>query len=153
MTQKNRKIKKIAVLGSGVMGSQIACHFANIGLDVLLLDIAPRELNDKEKSKGFTLEDTVVKNRIVNSALVFASKMKPAPLYKKEFISRILKRKNIQSFIMLGLKVMFLRYAPAPHNKRKFKLLIPIGIPTTTSLNNPAKKIKIYPKLSLFFKL
>ncbi|MFK7899940.1 MAG: 3-hydroxyacyl-CoA dehydrogenase NAD-binding domain-containing protein [Cyclobacteriaceae bacterium] len=89
MPQKNRKIKKVAVLGSGVMGSQIACHFANIGLDVLLLDIAPRELDDKEKSKGLSLEDTVVKNRIVNSALAFASKMKPAPLYKKEFISRV----------------------------------------------------------------
>ena len=52
---------------------------------------------------------------------------------------------------MLGLKVMFLRYAPAPHNKRKFKLLIPIGIPTTTSLNNPAKKIKIYPNAVVDF--
>ena len=45
----NRHINKVAVLGSGVMGSRIACHFANIGLEVILLDIPPRELNDKEK--------------------------------------------------------------------------------------------------------
>ena len=46
-----RRINKIAVIGSGIMGSGIACHFANIGVDVLLLDIVPRELNDKEKAK------------------------------------------------------------------------------------------------------
>ena len=46
-----RRIKKIAIIGSGIMGSGIACHFANIGVDVLLLDIIPRELNDKEKAK------------------------------------------------------------------------------------------------------
>ena len=43
-----RSIKKVAVLGSGVMGSRIACHFANIGLNVLLLDIAPKELSEEE---------------------------------------------------------------------------------------------------------
>ena len=46
-----RRIKKVAVLGSGVMGSGIACHFANIGLEVLLIDIVPRELTDAEKAK------------------------------------------------------------------------------------------------------
>ncbi len=55
-----RRIKKIAIIGSGIMGSGIACHFANIGVDVLLLDIVPRELNNKEKAKGLTLEDKVV---------------------------------------------------------------------------------------------
>ena len=52
---KTRRIKKIAIIGSGIMGSGIACHFANIGVDVLLLDIVPRELNAKEKAKGLTL--------------------------------------------------------------------------------------------------
>ncbi len=51
-----RRIKKVAIIGSGIMGSGIACHFANIGVDVLLLDIVPRELNDKEKAKGLTLK-------------------------------------------------------------------------------------------------
>ena len=60
-----RRIKKVAVLGSGIMGSRIACHFANIGLEVLLLDIVPRELNDEEKAKKLTLEDKAVRNRIV----------------------------------------------------------------------------------------
>ena len=46
-----RTIKKVAVLGSGIMGSRIACHFANIGIEVLLLDIVPKELNDTEKAK------------------------------------------------------------------------------------------------------
>lgn len=85
----NRKINKVAVLGSGVMGSRIACHFANIGVEVLLLDIVPRELNDKEKAKGLSLEDISVRNRIVDEALTFALKSNPSPIYKKEFASRI----------------------------------------------------------------
>jgi NADPH-dependent 2,4-dienoyl-CoA reductase/sulfur reductase-like enzyme len=47
---KKRTIKKVAILGSGIMGSGIACHFANIGVEVLILDIVPRELNDAEKT-------------------------------------------------------------------------------------------------------
>ena len=49
---KTRRIKKIAIIGSGIMGSGIACHFANIGVEVLLLDIVPKELNDNEKAKA-----------------------------------------------------------------------------------------------------
>lgn len=85
----NRKINKVTVLGSGVMGSRIACHFANIGCEVLLLDIVPRELNDKEKAKGLTKEDKAVRNRIVNDSLNFALKSNPSPIYKKSFASRI----------------------------------------------------------------
>src|SRR6478609_4099937 len=65
----NRTIKKVAVLGSGVMGSRIACHFANIGVQVLLLDIAPKELTPDEEKKGLKLEAPAVRNRIVNAAL------------------------------------------------------------------------------------
>lgn len=85
----NRHIRKVAVLGSGVMGSRIACHFANIGLDVLLLDIVPRELNEKEQKSGLTLEDKAVRNRIVNDSLAFALKSNPSPIYSKSFASRI----------------------------------------------------------------
>jgi 3-hydroxyacyl-CoA dehydrogenase len=85
----NRKIKKVAVLGSGVMGSRIACHFANIGTEVLLMDIAPKELNDLEKAKKLTLDNKAVKNRIVNEALQNAIKSNPAPLYNKSFERRI----------------------------------------------------------------
>ena len=54
-----RRIKKAAVLGSGVMGSQIACHFANIGLEVLLLDIVPRELTPEEQAKRYACTHNV----------------------------------------------------------------------------------------------
>lgn len=84
-----RRINKVAVIGSGIMGSGIACHFANIGVEVLLLDIVPRELNDAEKKKGLTLEDKVVRNRIVNEDLQKAIKSNPAPLYHKDFAKRI----------------------------------------------------------------
>jgi len=84
-----RIIKKVAVIGSGIMGSGIACHFANIGVEVLLLDIVPRELNDTEKAKSLTLEDKVVRNRLVNDSLQGALKSKPSPIYHQKFASRI----------------------------------------------------------------
>jgi len=84
-----RRIRKVAVLGSGVMGSQIACHFANIGAEVLLLDIVPKELTDREKKAGLDLESKKVRNRIVNDALNTAIKSNPAPLYSKSFAKRI----------------------------------------------------------------
>jgi 3-hydroxyacyl-CoA dehydrogenase len=84
-----RKIKKVAVLGSGVMGSRIACHFANIGLQVVLLDIVPRELTKKEIAKGLSLTDTAVRNRLVNDALTFALKSRPSPIYDKNFAANI----------------------------------------------------------------
>ena len=87
MTKRN--INKVAIIGSGIMGSGIACHFANIGVDVLLLDIVPNELSDKEKAKGLTLSDKVVRNRIVNQALKTALKSKPSPIYSQKFAQRI----------------------------------------------------------------
>jgi 3-hydroxyacyl-CoA dehydrogenase len=85
----NRIIKKIAVLGSGVMGSRIACHFAGVGLQVLLLDITPKELNEAEKTKGLTLDHPAVKNRIVNDALASALKSNPSPVYTKEVVKKV----------------------------------------------------------------
>lgn len=67
------------------MGSRIACHFANIGVQVLLLDIVPRELNDAETKAGKTLEDKGVRNRLVNEALQSALKSNPSPIYRKSF--------------------------------------------------------------------
>lgn len=84
-----RTIEKVAVLGSGVMGSRIACHFANIGVEVLMLDIPPRELNDKEKAAGMELSHPRVRNRIVNEALMFSLKSNPSPIYNKKFANRI----------------------------------------------------------------
>jgi 3-hydroxyacyl-CoA dehydrogenase len=84
-----RIIKKVAVLGSGVMGSRIACHFAGIGLQVLLLDIAPATLTETEKAKALSLDVPAVKNRIVNEALAAAIKSNPSPVYHKDVIKKI----------------------------------------------------------------
>ena len=85
----NRSIKKVAILGSGIMGSRIACHFANIGVKVLLLDIAPKNLLPEEEAKGLTLEHPLVKNRIVNYAFQQTIKAKPASLYLSSFAENI----------------------------------------------------------------
>lgn len=85
----NKKIKKVAVLGSGVMGSQIAMHFANIGVEVLLLDIVPFELTDEEKAKGLTMDNKLIRNKIVTTAFNGALKLSPNPLYHKSFANRI----------------------------------------------------------------
>jgi len=84
-----RTIKKVAVVGSGIMGSGIACHFANIGVEVLLLDIVPKELTEAEIKKGLSLESKAVRNRIVNEHLQNALKSKPSPIYHQKFASRI----------------------------------------------------------------
>ncbi|TDQ10231.1 3-hydroxyacyl-CoA dehydrogenase/enoyl-CoA hydratase family protein [Pedobacter metabolipauper] len=70
----NKKINKVTVLGSGIMGSRIACHFANIGVEVLLLDIAAKE---------------GAKNGIVDAALQTAVKTNPSPIYSKKVLSKI----------------------------------------------------------------
>lgn len=75
----NRSIKKVAVLGSGVMGSRIACHFAGIGVQVLLLDIQPKQ----EEGKKFDA------NKIVNDALAAAIKSNPSPVFTKDVIKKI----------------------------------------------------------------
>lgn len=84
-----RHINKVAVLGSGVMGSRIAAHFAGVGVQVLLLDIAPKELTDSEKAKGLSLDSKAVKNRIVNDALQSALKANPSPVYYKDVVKLI----------------------------------------------------------------
>ncbi|MCO5286684.1 MAG: 3-hydroxyacyl-CoA dehydrogenase/enoyl-CoA hydratase family protein [Chitinophagaceae bacterium] len=84
-----RTINKVAVLGSGVMGSRIACLFAGIGVDVLLLDIPPKELTAEEAKKGLQLTDKAVANRIVNSSLMSTVKAKPSPVFTDADLKRI----------------------------------------------------------------
>ncbi len=76
-----RVIKKVAVLGSGVMGSRIACHFAGVGVKVLLLDIQPKDLPVDAKPAE--------KNKIVNDALTAAIKSNPSPVYHKDVVKKI----------------------------------------------------------------
>ncbi|HEY6899090.1 MAG TPA: 3-hydroxyacyl-CoA dehydrogenase NAD-binding domain-containing protein, partial [Puia sp.] len=85
----NRIIKKVAILGSGVMGSRIACHFAGIGIQTLLLDIAPTALNEAETAKKLSLEHPAVRNRIVNDSLAAALKSNPSPVYTRDVAKRI----------------------------------------------------------------
>ncbi len=77
----NRTIKKIAVLGSGVMGSRIAAHFAGIGLPVLLLDMLPKDIAPDAK--------TAERNKIVNDALAAAIKSNPSPVFHKNVVKKI----------------------------------------------------------------
>ncbi|BAQ08554.1 3-hydroxyacyl-CoA dehydrogenase [Bacillus sp. OxB-1] len=83
------QIKKAAVLGSGVMGSGIAAHLANIGIPVLLLDIVPKQLTAEEESKGLTLDHPQVRNKIAAAAKQNLLKQKPAPLTTKKNLSLI----------------------------------------------------------------
>ncbi|MFY7899757.1 MAG: 3-hydroxyacyl-CoA dehydrogenase/enoyl-CoA hydratase family protein [Chitinophagaceae bacterium] len=76
-----RTIQKVAVLGSGVMGSRIACHFAGIGVQVLLLDIVPKDTPADAKP--------AVKNKIVNDALSAAIKSNPSPVFTKDVVKKI----------------------------------------------------------------
>ena len=85
----NKNISKVAVLGSGIMGSGIACHFANIGVEVLLLDICPKELNENEVKQNLNLDSKKVKNRIVNDMFQKCIKSRPSPIYNKKFLDRI----------------------------------------------------------------
>ena len=80
---RNRHINKVAVIGSGIMGSRIACHFANIGVKVLLLDIIPFDISEKEK------KNRAKRNSIVENALQNTLKSKPSPIYSKDSISKI----------------------------------------------------------------
>ena len=76
-----RIIRKVAVLGSGVMGSRIACHFAGVGLKVLLLDMVPKEAVESN--------DKAARNKLVNDALQAAVKSNPSPVYTKDVVKRI----------------------------------------------------------------
>lgn len=84
-----RRIKHVTVLGSGIMGSGIAAHFANIGVQVLLLDIVPFELNATEQKKGLTKDDKAVRNRIATESFEKLKKASPALLYTPKFSERI----------------------------------------------------------------
>lgn len=77
------RINRVAVLGSGIMGSGIACHLANAGLEVILLDILTPGLSENELSKP------ALRNKLVNDSLQKALKSKPSPIYHADFATRI----------------------------------------------------------------
>ncbi len=89
MLNEHSTTGRAAVLGAGTMGAQIAAHLANIGWQVLLLDIVPTSLMPDEEARGLTLQHREVRNRIARTGLERVSKLKPAPFYLPELASRI----------------------------------------------------------------
>lgn len=85
----SQRIKRAAVLGSGVMGSSIAAHLANIGIPTIMLDIVPRELTEAEEAKGLTLDDKIVRNRIAEQSKKALLKQKPSPITSKKSLDLI----------------------------------------------------------------
>src|SRR5690606_24754527 len=84
-----KHITKVGGLGTGVLGSRLPCQSANVGVEVLSLDIVPRVLLPQEEAKGLALESPVVRNRIVNNSLDTALKTNPSPIYSKHYVKRI----------------------------------------------------------------
>ena len=82
-------INRVAVIGSGTMGGALAAHFANAGMDVILLDIVPNKLTPGEEKKGLTLSHPAVRNRIVNLGFDAVKKSRPAALFAAQIAYRI----------------------------------------------------------------
>ena len=83
------RIKRVAVLGAGVMGQGIAAHLANAGIPSYLFDIAPGELTEAEAAAGLSLEDRKVRNRITDAGIVAMKKSKPALLYRPDLAALV----------------------------------------------------------------
>jgi 3-hydroxyacyl-CoA dehydrogenase len=65
------------------MGSAIAAHFANAGVPSLVLDIVPRELTDKERAAGLTLESKPVRDRLARDSVHALTRSRPSALFSK----------------------------------------------------------------------
>ncbi|MEI3605512.1 3-hydroxyacyl-CoA dehydrogenase NAD-binding domain-containing protein [Pseudogracilibacillus sp. SE30717A] len=85
----SRVIKRAAVLGSGVMGSGIAAHLANVGIPTLMLDVVPKEVTENESKQGLTLNDKAVRNRIAHTNKQALLKQKPSPITSKKSLDLI----------------------------------------------------------------
>ncbi|MBU0703461.1 MAG: 3-hydroxyacyl-CoA dehydrogenase family protein, partial [Chloroflexi bacterium] len=95
-------INRVAVIGAGTMGAAIAAHLANAGIPAYLLDIAPRELTAKEEKKGLTLDDPVVRNRIVEEGWQRCVKARPANLFAPNLAERVTLGNLEDNFDWLG---------------------------------------------------
>lgn len=86
---RHLNIKKAAVIGAGTMGSGIAAHLANCGIDTLLIDIVPPELSDEDKALGLTVENSKFRNRIAQDAIKAMPKARLSPLYDPDSVKLI----------------------------------------------------------------
>ncbi len=73
-----RKVRKAAVIGSGIMGGGIAALLAGAGVKVQLLDIVPFDLKDEEKN------DPTARNRMVKAGLDAALASSPSLFFNKK---------------------------------------------------------------------
>jgi 3-hydroxyacyl-CoA dehydrogenase len=83
------KVHRAVVVGAGTMGAALAAHLANAGVPVTLLDIVPNKLTRDEEQKGLTLQDRVVRNRIVQQGLERAVKSRPASFFTSDHASLV----------------------------------------------------------------
>ena len=118
-----RIIKKVAVVGSGIMGSGIACHLANIGLEVLLLDIAPNTLTEVEEKKGLELLFEAL------SVLTIPWQLAIAGNGDKVYVQSL---KALASKLAIGTKIEWLGHI---NNEDKFKLMANKQLLALTSYN------------------
>jgi len=96
------RIKRVAVLGAGVMGQGIAAHLANAGIPSYLFDIAPGELTADEQKKGLTLESRAVRNRIADAGVAAMIKASPALLYRTDLASLVTACNYVDDMALLG---------------------------------------------------
>ncbi len=89
MPSSSYQIRKVAILGAGVMGARIAAHLANAGIPSYLLDLVPTALTDEEKVQGLTLASPAVRNRFAAQGLQTAVKSKPAAFFVPELAELI----------------------------------------------------------------
>ena len=84
-----REIRKVGVLGAGVMGSGIAAHLANANVPALLLDIVPGQLTPEDEKAGLRSDDRRFRNKLALAGLESVRTSKPALLYSKRFLPLI----------------------------------------------------------------
>ncbi|WP_027091191.1 3-hydroxyacyl-CoA dehydrogenase/enoyl-CoA hydratase family protein [Cohnella thermotolerans] len=84
-----KDIRKAAVIGSGVMGSAIAAHLANAGIECLLLDLVPARLTEEEAARGLGTDHPAFRNRLAVQAVERLKRTNPPPLYDEAFAARI----------------------------------------------------------------
>src|SRR4030042_3693983 len=85
----SREIRKVGVLGAGVMGSGIAAHLANAGVPSLLLDIVPRDLSPEDQKAGLTREDKRFRNKLALAGIESIKAARPAAIYTKRLLPLI----------------------------------------------------------------
>ncbi len=81
MNKAQMKIKKAAILGAGAMGSKIAALLAGVDIPTYLLDIVPKELDDKDLKKGLTRESPEFRNKLARLGIDYTLMASPPAFF------------------------------------------------------------------------